>query len=231
VKLGAVDATVHTNLGTRFGIRGFPTIKFFGAGLKSDSDAQEYDGGRTSNDIVNWANGKAAENVPPPELKQAISTAVLEESCKDKQLCVITFLPHILDCQSKCRNEYVKMLKELADKFKKNVWGWVWSEAAQQPELEDAFGIGGFGYPAMVAVNSRKMKFSTLTGSFSQSGISEFLRDLSYGKGKTASMKGAEFPKLQTVEKWDGKDGALPEIDDIDLSDVDLDDIDGKTEL
>lgn len=34
----------------------------------------------------------------------------------------------------------------------------------------------------MVAVNSRKMKYSTLTGSFAKDGINEFLRDLSYGK-------------------------------------------------
>ena len=36
---------------------------------------------------------------------------------------------------------------------------WVWTEAAQQSALEEAFGIGGFGYPAMVAVNGRKMKY------------------------------------------------------------------------
>ena len=34
------------------------------------------------------------------------------------------------------------------------------------------------------------MKFSTLTGSFSYDGINEFLRDLSYGKGRTNPVKG-----------------------------------------
>jgi hypothetical protein len=34
------------------------------------------------------------------------------------------------------------------------------------------------------------MKFSTLTGSFSYDGINEFLRDLSYGKGRTNPIKG-----------------------------------------
>lgn len=232
MKLGAVDATVHTVLANRFAIRGFPTIKFFGAGVKSNEDAVDYDGGRTTNDIIQWASQKVAENLPAPELKQAVSQSALEDNCKDKQLCVIAFLPNILDCQSKCRNDYLAVLKELAEKFKKNVWGWIWVEAAQQPELEEAFGIGGFGYPAMIAVNSRKLKFSTLTGSFGKAGISEFLRDLSYGKGKTSSMKGSEFPKIQTVDAWDGKDGVLPELDDIDLSDVDLDDLDSpKTEL
>jgi protein disulfide-isomerase A6 len=230
VRLGALDATVHTVTAGKFNIRGFPTIKFFGAGEKTVNDAAEYDGGRTTSDIVTWANAKAAENLPPPELKQAISQESFDEACKEKQLCIIAVLPHILDCQSKCRNTYIKTLQSLADKFKKNVWGWVWTEAGQQAAMEEAFGIGGFGYPAMVAVNSRKLKYSTMTGSFGKDGISEFLRDLSYGKGKTSSIRGTEFPKLETVEAWDGKDGVLPQTDDIDLSDVELDDLD-KTEL
>lgn len=78
----------------------------------------------------------------------------------------------------------------------------------------------------MIAVNSRKMKYSTLTGPFQKDGISEFLRDLSYGKGKTAPVRGEKFPQANKVDPWDGKDGELPAADDIDLSDVDLDEDD-----
>lgn len=53
---------------------------------------------------------------------------------------------------------------------------WLWTEAGAQAELETALGIGGFGYPAMAAINSRKMKFALLKGSFSEQGINEFLR-------------------------------------------------------
>jgi len=35
VRLGAVDATVHTVIAGKFNIRGFPTIKYFGAGEKN----------------------------------------------------------------------------------------------------------------------------------------------------------------------------------------------------
>jgi protein disulfide-isomerase A6 len=48
VKLGVVDATVHTQMSQRYGVQGFPTIKFFPAG-KKDGQAEEYNGGRTSN--------------------------------------------------------------------------------------------------------------------------------------------------------------------------------------
>lgn len=223
VKLGALDATVHTVMAGRYNVRGFPTIKYFPPGKKSQSDAEDYTGGRTASDIISWAEAKAAENVPPPEVVQVTDAKTLKDSCEGHQLCVISILPHILDCQSKCRNEYIKLLKSLGEKFRKNLWGWVWAEAGAQPDLEDGLGVGGFGYPALAALNSRKMKFATLRGSFSFDGIHEFLRDLSYGKGSTSPLKGAELPKIVDTEKWDGKDGQPPEEEEIDLSDVDLD--------
>ena len=68
-------------------------------------------------------------------------------------------------------------------------WGWVWSEGAAQLDLEQAMDIGGFGYPAMAVLSNKKMKYSVLTGSFGKDGVSEFLRDLSYGKGRTSPVK------------------------------------------
>lgn len=53
---------------------------------------------------------------------------------------------------------------------------WIWAEAGAQLDLESALDIGGFGYPAMAVVNAKKMKYSIFRGSFSKSGINEFLR-------------------------------------------------------
>jgi len=225
VKLGALDATVHTVMSNRYGVRGFPTIKMF-----RDGEESEYDGGRTASDIVAWAQDKFAENIEAPELHQVTDDAVLKTACDDHQLCIVAVLPHILDCQSKCRNDYLAVLKRLGDKFKKQQWGWVWAEAGQQMTMESALDIGGFGYPALAAVNSRKMKFALMRGSFGESGINEFLRDLSYGKGRTSPMN--KLPEITKVDAWDGKDGVLEVEEDIDLSDVDLDDLsDVKEEL
>lgn len=88
---------------------------------------------------------------------------MLHSEC-GKPLCVVAVVPQLLDCQSKCRNKYISTLKQLGDKFKKNMWGWIWAEGGAMPELEDALGIGGFGYPAMAVVNVRKGKFSILKG-------------------------------------------------------------------
>lgn len=56
------------------------------------------------------------------------------------------------------------------------LFSWLWTEGGAQTELEDCLGIGGFGYPAMAAINARKMKYALLKGSFSEQGINEFLR-------------------------------------------------------
>lgn len=47
MKLGVVDATVHTQYAQRYGVQGFPTIKFFPAGRKT-GEAEEYNGGRSA---------------------------------------------------------------------------------------------------------------------------------------------------------------------------------------
>lgn len=62
-----------------------------------------------------------------------------------------------------------------------------------------------------------------MTGSFGADGVYEFLRDLSFGKGRTSTIQNSEFPpKIQDHPEWDGKDGELPKMEEIDLSDVDL---------
>jgi len=64
VKLAKVDATVESALGERFGIRGYPTLKFFRSG-----SPVEYDGGRTAKDIIIWVTKKSG----PPS--KALSSA------------------------------------------------------------------------------------------------------------------------------------------------------------
>lgn len=229
VKLGALDATAHQSKAAEYGIQGYPTIKFFPGGKKTKSDVSDYDGGRTSGDIVTWALDKYSVSIPPPEVIELTSEEAAKKACENKPLCIVSVLPHILDCDAKCRNGYLTILRNAANDYKKQQWGWLWAEGGQQTKVEEALEIGGFGYPAMSAVNYKKMKFTSLRGSFSKEGIHEFLRDISFGRGQTAPVRGAEVPKIYQTEPWDGKDGQLPEEEEIDLSDVDLDDL--KEEL
>jgi len=54
VPLAKVDATEQKKVAERFGVQGFPTLKFFNNG-----EAMDYTGGRVEKDIVSWINKRA----------------------------------------------------------------------------------------------------------------------------------------------------------------------------
>ena len=62
LRIAKVDATEEKELSERYGVRGFPTLKLFQRG---GGRVSEYDGARTSADIVEFVKRKAG---PPKEL-------------------------------------------------------------------------------------------------------------------------------------------------------------------
>jgi protein disulfide-isomerase-like protein len=54
--LAAVDATQESELGQKFGVRGYPTLKFFTNGR----EVEDYQGGRNRKEIVAYITEKAA---------------------------------------------------------------------------------------------------------------------------------------------------------------------------
>merc|ERR1712156_553299 len=108
--LGALDATAHGSIAQQYGVQGYPTIKYFAPG---STEPEDYDGGSTADAIVKWAEEKFAENIPPPEVVEAVSNEVVAEACEKHPLCVMSFLPHILDCDAACRNGHIDNLKKL----------------------------------------------------------------------------------------------------------------------
>lgn len=46
------------------------------------------------------------------------------------------------------------------------VRSYLWAAAGKQPALEKAVGVGGYGYPALVAVNTKKGLYNALRGAF-----------------------------------------------------------------
>ncbi|XP_002731648.1 protein disulfide-isomerase-like [Saccoglossus kowalevskii] len=80
IKLGKVDATIESDLAQKFGVRGYPTLKFFKKGKESD-----YQGGREADGIVNWLNKKTG---PPAKTLESVEDA---EKLAEKEVCVIGF--------------------------------------------------------------------------------------------------------------------------------------------
>jgi thioredoxin-like negative regulator of GroEL len=63
VVIGKVDADAHRSLGERFGVRGFPTIKYFSRGKPVTADgAQPYEGARTSDKFLEFIKAKLDED-------------------------------------------------------------------------------------------------------------------------------------------------------------------------
>jgi len=62
VVIAKVDATAEESLGTKYGIKGYPSLKWFGKGT---SEPEDYDGGRGLEEFVNWINDKAGTRRNP----------------------------------------------------------------------------------------------------------------------------------------------------------------------
>lgn len=61
------------------------------------------------------------------------------------------------------------VLQEVIRAKDTNLQGWsryVWASAGKQPALEQAVGVGGYGYPAMVALNVKKSVFAPMRSAF-----------------------------------------------------------------
>jgi protein disulfide-isomerase A6 len=66
--IAKVDADAHGSLGSRFGVKGFPTLKFFPKG-EALEDSIKYEGGRTEEDLISFIEkhtGLKAKKAPAP---------------------------------------------------------------------------------------------------------------------------------------------------------------------
>ena len=213
-KLGAVDATVHTSLASKYGIKGYPTIKVFKPGKKTSPE--DYQGGRTSSDIVQYTKNMAETVVPakPKPVVQLIDQSSLEPC--NEHTCIIAFLPHILDSGAKGRNEYLSTLQQVATTNAKKPFSYLWTEAGAQAKAETLLssGEGIAFYPAVAAYNGKKGRATMMRGAFHADGIGLFMTGLATGTEKTIPVAALTAEKS---EKWDGKDGQLPPSSSDDL--------------
>ena len=164
--LGAVDATVHQNVAQRYGVRGYPTIKYFPPGNK-DQPPEDYQGGRTANDIVMWAMQKMEEAGWEPEVDELNDEKAFKKACdKAGKICVLTFLPDIRDTGKDGREEIIQKIKNVA-KRSQGPFIFNWVAANSQPGFEKAFEMQA-GFPAIALMNYGKKRYSVFTGAFEE---------------------------------------------------------------
>eukprot|EP01068_Selenidium_serpulae_P003322 Selendium_serpulae@DN2999_c0_g1_i1.p1 len=208
VKVGNVDATVETMIAKRFGVQGFPTLILFPAGPKKDSLVNLYDGPRRSGDLVNYGLDHASGAA---EAEQLLDNDQLMETC-GTGLCVITFLPHIIDSKAKGRNEYLEKLNHVVKASKTMPVKFLWSQAGDQFGLEEQLHLA-FGYPAVVAINLDRKKYTVHRGDFGQESVKSFLTALMTGTARVTDLPNLD--KLTKADKWDGKDAQEPQDDEL----------------
>ncbi|KAL3615289.1 Protein disulfide-isomerase 2-3 [Castilleja foliolosa] len=210
VKLGHVDCVAE-----KFNVQGFPTILVFGA----DKDSPfPYEGARSASAIESFALEQLEANAAPLEVTELTSPDVVEEKCGSAAICFVAFLPDILDSKAEGRNKYLELLLSVAEKFKKSPYSYLWAAAGKQPDLEKHVGVGGYGYPALVALNLKKKAYAPLKSAFERDQIIEFLKEA--GRGGKGNLPLAGNPVIEKTESWDGKDGQIIEEDEFSLDEL-----------
>jgi protein disulfide-isomerase A6 len=215
VLLGVVDATVETTLAQQYGVKGYPTIKVFPGGPKTSSSAQDYQGGRSTAQIVQYALAEVDRTGIPKEIPELTSQELLQEKCSGaNKLCVLVALPHILDSGASGRNKYRETLAQVAKSFRGTPFDFLWFEGGNaQTELESALEFT-FGYPAVAAMSLEKMVFAVQRGSFNEKAIGKFLNSIINGRQGTLPMQSS--PKIKTTQPWDGMDASPVEDEPLD---------------
>ncbi|XP_020683377.1 protein disulfide isomerase-like 2-3 [Dendrobium catenatum] len=200
---------------SRFNVQGFPTILVFGADKESPFP---YEGARAASAIESFALEQLETNVSPPEVLELSGPDVMEEKCATAAICFVAFLPDILDSKAEGRNKYLDLLLSVAEKFKRSPYSYVWAAAGKQPDLEQQVGVGGYGYPALVALNVKKRAYAPLRSAFQLQQINEFVKEA--GQGGKGNLPLEKVPSIVQTEAWDGKDGEVTEEDEFSLEDL-----------
>ena len=71
IVIAAIDASTYQDIGTKYEVQGFPTIKYF---AKGGTTAAEYDGGRTADTIIDWVNKKVGTNKKLKTMSSSVVT-------------------------------------------------------------------------------------------------------------------------------------------------------------
>ncbi|EEC84682.1 hypothetical protein OsI_31602 [Oryza sativa Indica Group] len=229
VKLGHVDCDAEKNtnssvwsvdksyrsLMSKYKVEGFPTILVFGADKESPFP---YQGARVASAIESFALEQLEANAAPPEVSELTGPDAMEEKCASAAICFVSFLPDILDSKAEGRNKYLELLLSVAEKFKRSPYSFVWTAAGKQADLEKQVGVGGYGYPAMVALNVKKGAYAPLRSAFQLDEITEFVKEA--GRGGKGNLPLDGTPTIVQSEPWDGKDGEVIEEDEFSLEEL-----------
>jgi protein disulfide-isomerase A1 len=89
IRIAKVDATEEKKVGEKYGVQGFPTLKFF-QGSVDVSDVSDYDGGRTADDIVKWMTKKSGPSVVIVDDQKSI-----DQFKEDNDVVIVAYIENL----------------------------------------------------------------------------------------------------------------------------------------
>ena len=164
VKVGAVDATENGQLAQKYGVQGYPTIKLFPAGKKSGKP-KDYQGPRDAAGIIEYGLRTLDEAGVPINTPQLVSPKGFEGDCASAKICVVMFVPHILDTGAAGRNKLIELFAEIGKTMRGKPVSFVWSEAGAQPALEEGLEVNQ-NYPTLSILSAEKKVYATMRASW-----------------------------------------------------------------
>ncbi|KAL9975850.1 hypothetical protein ACROYT_G013059 [Oculina patagonica] len=142
VIIAKVDADADRTLGGRFGVRGFPTLKYFPKGSTSPED---YSGGREINDLVSFIEGKTgvrANKVVPKSAVVDLDSSNFDSVALDKtkDALVEFYAPWCGHCK-----DLAPVYEKVGNAFKNEPNCIVAKvDADKEKDLGEKYGISGF---------------------------------------------------------------------------------------
>ena len=192
IRFARINCDEHKATCADFQVRGYPTIKWF-----ANSKDEDYQMQRDKASFISFVEGKKEFISPPKALQEMLNQEIFNEACieNDGGLCVIAFLPSLVDSGVEKRAEYIAELENIKNKHKGKPLSFLWSEGGSNFDFEDSFGLG-FGFPALLAIHNGKKKYAVMRSHYNLSGIDKFIGDLMVGRVSIQSFY--QIPNIKT---------------------------------
>lgn len=110
-----------------------------------------------------------------PDLEQIVSAQEFEENCVNRiGICIVSFLPHILDSSAAERNSYLDKIKEASKSTRGKQIYYLWAQGGDFYDFEQKLNLS-FGYPAIVAISHGKKKYAVFRNAFMAQNVKNFV--------------------------------------------------------
>eukprot|EP00123_Amoebidium_parasiticum_P000841 comp11741_c0_seq1/m.6331 comp11741_c0_seq1/g.6331 ORF comp11741_c0_seq1/g.6331 comp11741_c0_seq1/m.6331 type:complete len:362 (-) comp11741_c0_seq1:137-1222(-) len=197
VELAQVDADANRDIGQRFGVTGFPSLKYF---KKGSTEAQAYDGPRDADGIVEWVNNKfgtRARISKPPTAVTVLSESNFGEIVLDnnKNVLVEFYAPWCGHCKA-----LAPTWEKVAQNFKLEPNCVVANlDATQHSDVAQKFEVQG--YPTIKFFSAGDKTPTDYNGGRDEADLMKFLNEKCGTHRKSGGLLTDEAGRVASLDK------------------------------